>query len=103
MMRRLFRFKRRGDEAWVGDCTRTILVRAVWKKRKLRFLSEVIAESAWRTLGWVCDKRSHAVLESMQRIFDWRSICWWKCESPTITQDGSTHRNGTIVNVSGTS
>ena len=52
IMRRLFRFKRKGDESWVSFCTKT--TRLAWvirKKQKIPFLSDVIAESMWRTMG----------------------------------------------------
>ena len=46
------------------------------ERHKSPFLSEVIAKSMWRTLG--CEKRSKAVLDSMQHIYAWRSRCWWR-------------------------
>ena len=42
--------------------------RALRENGKL-MLSEVIAESMWRTLGWVCEKQSNVVLETMQHVF----------------------------------
>ena len=30
----------------------------------LTFLCEIIAESTWRSMGWVCDQRPNAVIDS---------------------------------------
>ena len=45
---------------------------------KLPFLSEVIAGSMWRSLGWVCVKSTNAVMDPLQHIFTCRNTCWWR-------------------------
>ena len=47
----------KGDDMCAHCFTRTATVaRKIWTKMKLQFLSEVIAESMWRAMGWVCDQ-----------------------------------------------
>ena len=43
----------------------------------LPFLCEMIAESMWRAVGWVCEQRPHAVIDSLKQVFRWRSSRWW--------------------------
>ena len=45
---------------------------------ELLFLSEVIAESLWRAMGWVCDERPNAVMNTLKHVFKWRSTQWWQ-------------------------
>ena len=73
-MRRVFRFKKRANY-----CTRAARVaRKVRTMMKLPFLSEVIAESKWRAMGWVCDEGPNAVVNTLKQVFRWRSTQWWQ-------------------------
>ena len=58
-MRRLRRFKKEEDETWAEYYTRTArIARKIWTKMNLPILSEMIAESMWRVMGWACDSKS---------------------------------------------
>ena len=47
-MKRLFRFKRKEEKTLAGHCTRNArAARIIWKKMKLTFLCEMIAEIVW--------------------------------------------------------
>ena len=51
-MLRLFRFKRRQEEAWVDYHARTCkMARNIWTQMALPFLYEEVAESMWRAMG----------------------------------------------------
>ena len=28
-------------------------------------------------MGWVCDEKSHAVIYSLKKVYEWRSTRWW--------------------------
>ena len=77
-MRRLFHFKQDEDETWADHYTGTARVaRKIWTKLNQPFLSEVIAESMWRAMGWVCDQRPNAVINTLKHVLRWRSKkCW---------------------------
>ena len=67
-MRRVLRFKkirkmRRGQIMAQG---RARIVRQCWTKMKRPCLSEVMAESMWRAMGWVCDQRPNAVINLLK-------------------------------------
>ena len=50
---------------------------------KLRLLSEIIAESRWRTMGWVCDQSPNARLETLRHVFQMEKyVLVETCESP---------------------
>ena len=36
-------------------------------------MSEVIAESMWRAMGWVCDQRPNADINTLKHVFKWRN------------------------------
>ena len=38
---------------------------------------ELIAESMWRAMGWACDERSNVVIDSLIKVYRWRSTSWW--------------------------
>ena len=79
----LIRFWKKDDETLLGCCTRTAsTARTIWKQLKLPFLSEAIAGSMWRAMGWICDQRPNAVLQSLKQFFAWRSMVWWKIRKP---------------------
>ena len=42
--------------------------RKIWMG--LPFLYQIIAESMWRAMGWVCDQRPTAVIESLKQVGD---------------------------------
>ena len=78
-MSRLFRFKKEEDGTWAKYCTSAArIVRIIWFNMELPFLSEVIAESMWRAMGWVCDERPNAVINTLKQVFRWRSTKWWQ-------------------------
>ena len=35
-----------------------------------------IEENKWRTMGWACDEKSNAVINSLQKVYWWRSTRW---------------------------
>ena len=60
------------DETLTGYCTRTArAVRTNWKKMKLPFLSEMLAESTWRAMGWISDPKPNAVLMTLKHVCAW--------------------------------
>ena len=64
-MIRLFRFKRNKDETWVAYHTRTCeMAKNIWTQVGLPFLYEIIPESMWRAMEWVCDENSNTVINS---------------------------------------
>ena len=68
--RRSFRFKKKEDEALKGYCQKTARAAGtIWTKKKLSFLSEVIAESMWRAMGWPCDPKPNAVVTTLKHTF----------------------------------
>ena len=70
IMMRLFRFRRGKDETWVEYHTRCCkAARTIWIQMGLLFLYEMMAESMWRAMGWVCDQRPNAVVASLQQVF----------------------------------
>ena len=40
----------------------------MWVKMELPFLTDVIAESMWRDMGWVCDGRLDAVINTLKQV-----------------------------------
>ena len=52
--------------------------RKLWLRMSLPFLYEVIAESMWRAMVWVCDERSTAVIDTLKNVLRWRSTEWWQ-------------------------
>ena len=58
------------SETWVafhiGTCA---MARKIWIKMGLSFLYEISAESMWRAMGWVCDEKSNAVINSVRKVF----------------------------------
>ena len=78
ILMRLFRFRRGKDETWVGYRTRCCkAARKIWIQMGLSFLYDIIAESMWRAMGWVCAQRPNAVVASLKQVFRWRSTQWW--------------------------
>ena len=49
-----------------------------WVDMELHFLSDMIAESMWRAMGWVFDERPNAVINTLKQVFRWRSAKWWQ-------------------------
>ena len=77
-MIRLFRFKRVKDETGVEyhtSCCKA--ARKIWIQMALPFLYGMIAESMWRGVGWVCDQRPNAVIDSLKQVSRWRGSRWW--------------------------
>ena len=50
------------------------------------FLSEVIAESMWRAMGWILDESPNTVINSLKKVFRWRSTKW----SPSSSNENRT-------------
>ena len=68
-MLRLFRFKKQKEKTWVDYYARTRrTARKIWVQIRLPFLYELIAESMWRAMGWVCDERSNAVNDTLKKV-----------------------------------
>ena len=56
------------EESWVACHTRTCnMGRKIWIEMGLPFLYESVAESMWRVMGWACDEKSNAVINSMRK------------------------------------
>ena len=73
-MSRIFRFKREKEETWTDYYTRTCKTsRKTWVKMGLPFLCEAITVSMWRAVGWVCDDRPNAVVDTLKQVFRWSS------------------------------
>ena len=92
-MSRLFRIKRHKEETWVGYHTRTCnMARKVWIQMGWPFLYEVIAESMWRTVGWAYDERSNAVINTLKKVYRWRSTRWWhSLQTEMMERDSANH------------
>ena len=69
-MSRLYRFKEDKDEKWSDYHTKT---QKKGEKILVPLLSEVIAESMWRAMGWVCYERPNAVINTLKQVFGWRN------------------------------
>ena len=77
-MTKLFCLKRQKEETWVDYQTRTsIMARKIWVKLKLLFLYEKIAESMWRAMEWACNEKENLVMDSLKKVYQWRSTRWW--------------------------
>ena len=77
MMTKLFRLKRQKEETWVEYQTRTsIMARKIWVQVRLPFLFAKIAESMWRAMEWACDEKVNAVIDSLKKVYQWRSTRW---------------------------
>ena len=106
---RLFHFNRHKEETWVDCHTRTCnMARKIWIQMGLPFLYEVIAENMWRAMGWACDERSTAVIDSPNRVYRWRCTRWWRSLKTEmlerflkIIQYGSTSGDDTNVETCG--
>ena len=64
-MGRHFLFKKE-DETWSDYYTRTC---RIGREHGVTFVSEVIAESMWRAMGWVCDDRPNAAVDNLKHVF----------------------------------
>ena len=50
---------------------------------------EVIADSMWRAIGWICDERQNAVIDTLRNYFRWRSPRWWQATHAKGMRDDS--------------
>ena len=67
------------EETWVDYYARTCkTARKTWIQMGLLCLYEVIAGSMWRAMGWVCDERPNAVINTLRNVHRWRSTSWWQ-------------------------
>ena len=95
IMMRLFRFRRGKDETWVGYRTRCCkAARKIWIQMGLSFLYDIIAESMWRDMGWVCYQRPDTVVASLQQVFRWRSSQWWHTTQTEGMRDDPLNHTG---------
>ena len=95
IMMRLFRFKRGKDETWVGYRTRCCkAARKIWIQMGLSVLYDIIAESMWRDMGWVCYQRPDTVVASLQQVFRWRSSQWWHTAQTEGMRDDPLNHTG---------
>ena len=83
--------------------------RKIWIQMELPFLYEIIAESMWRAMEWVCDQRPNAVVASLKQVFRWRSSQWWHSthaegmrDDPMNHTGGNTNGSGMTDEMSGT-
>ena len=53
------------------------MARKIWVKMKLLFLYEKIAESMWRAMEWACNEKENLVIDSLKKVYQWRSTRWW--------------------------
>ena len=103
LMMRLFRSKRGTDETWVEYDTRCRQAAIkIWIQMGLALLFEIIAESMWRALGWVCDLRHNAVIVSLKQVFRWRSSQWWHATHTEGMRDDQMNHTRWKHNGSGT-
>ena len=110
MMMSLFRFKTGNDKTWVGFQTRSCKdARKIWIQLGLPFLYKIIAESLRRAMGWVCDQKPNAMIDSLKQVFRWRSSRWWHAiHTEGVKDDPQNHTRtkhewcGTIEVMSGT-
>ena len=58
----------------------------------LPFLFESIAESMWRAMGWACDGKSNAVINSLKKVCRRRSTRWWhSLQTEVMERDCESH------------
>ena len=74
--------------------------RKIWVKMNLPFLSDVIAASTWRAMGWACDERPNAVVNPLKQV---STEAVEMKKDPFNTRDGNISGGGTTVGASGTS
>ena len=78
IMTKLFCLKRQKEETWVDYQTRTsIVARKIWVKMKLPSLYVKNAEGMWRAMVWACNEKENAVIDSLKKVYKWRSMKWW--------------------------
>ena len=94
-MLRLFRFERQKEETLVDYHARACnTARKTWVQMGVPSLYEVIAGSMWRAVGWVCDERPNAVINTLKRVCRWRSTRWWQStQARTMKADPCNHHD----------
>ena len=84
----IFRFKREKDETWADYYARTCSkARNIWLQMGVPSLYEVIAKIIWRAMGWVCDERPTAVIDTTKNVFRWESTKWWQPTQASGTKE----------------
>ena len=89
VMTKVFRLKKQKEETWVEHQTgMSIMARKVWENMKLPFLYENISESMWHAMGWLCDEKTNAVIDSLMEVNKWRCTTWWQSlHTSTMKED----------------
>ena len=59
----------------------------------LPFLYEKMAESKWRAMVWVCDEKSNAVINSLKKVYKFRSTRWWQSLHTRMMKKDSENRH----------
>ena len=75
---------------WADYYTRTARVaRKIWTKDETACLvARKISEGMWRAMGWVCDQRPNAMINTLNHVFKWRSTKWWQSTEAIETKNG---------------
>ena len=69
------------------------MARNIWVKMKFPFLYEKVAESMWRAMGWACNEKESAVIETLKKVYRWRSTRWWYAPHTKMMKEDA--ENGT--------
>ena len=66
-----FQDEKKADDGTVREYrTRTARAsRSIWKTMMLSLLTEMIADTMRRTMGWVCTGKKNAVLTTLEHVF----------------------------------
>ena len=68
------------------------MARKIWIQMGLLFVYEVIADRKWCALGWACDEKSNAVIDTLTKVYRWRSTRWWHClQTKMMERDPENH------------
>ena len=63
-------------------------------KMKLPFLYEKVAESMWRAMGWACNEKENAVIDSLKKVYQWRRTRWWHALHTRKMKEDPENRTG---------
>ena len=67
------------------------MARKIWVKMKLPFLSEKVVQSVWRAVGWACIEKENAVIDSVKKVYQWRSTrSWYALHTRMMKKDPET-------------
>ena len=68
------------------------MARKMREQMGLPFLHEQIAESTLRALELVCDEKTNAVIDSLNKVFEWSSTTWWQSLHTRMMKEDSENR-----------